>query len=1306
MKNIKSNNSIQKPLVVCSPFSHLKCAALQMFQILFTIFFFNASIYAQDACGVKGGPNPSWAVCPYPEIPGNFYVKVYFHRLQKDDGTGGVTDAQVLESFQILNDYMNPFNIYFVWDCSIHDIENTLFYEFPNAQTCSIVQQNPHSDGIDIYIGDDNISNFGLANSIPGKWIVISGSDQFSNFGIITLSRSVVMVHEMGHCLGLFHTFHGTAEGGGQFLQCGQINGDPSACLECVDGSNSCQCGDYVEDTPSDPAYFGNQYVFLFGNCIINPNVPGSPFPPDCTNQPYTPDVTNIMSASRLPCQNSLTPGQGKRMRTFLANHPDLQNLLLPSPLEPVVATFNYSQQPGCVLQFESDFEGGSHTWDFGDGTMNDLPNPSHDFSATDVYTVTHIICQNGVSFEHSMDVMVDCTLGFSCPCPNGGLNLGVPGQTKFASDYLTANQTVSGCVAIAGLFIFDIPVNFNNATVQMQPFSEMEVRSPNILTFFDSDIFSCEKMWYGIDVQSNAALALFFNTTVSDAIYAVQARHNSTVNITGVTFNKNKFGLYSNAAFNINSSFAGNTFDCTSSLKFPYTGQYTQAGIWVSNGNMLHVGVEGQPANIFKNINNGIVARRNSLVVENTSFEKIYAHPSNANYSIIGYGIYSDAHSSTGPSPFTLVQEGFGMNGNPTFTNCTTGIYGKAISLDVSENKMLQMATGIRTEYCHQQIDLHDNNITCSGMGIEMSQSDPTSNRSIRYNNITLTGKGKGILVNEALIGLTEPVIGVVDNNIVTANLPSGGQAVGIELVSNLGTNLTNNTVNITNATSHFTGIKVDGSISGNIQCNHVYGNGAEQMKRNGITGSLSQQLVWQCNDVHNIYTGIRFDGTCISAQNFRGNYLDNHSIGLRLTPGAVIGAQTHRGNLWNGTFSSEGAARNEGIEFDVSQSIFTVQSNSLEFLPNPIITPNSSIAWFETSLNPPPGGAFECATELPNCPPPGLLEDNDKDEVDVEIAVGFETTPALKWTAERYLYRKLEKYGELTEDNSDLESFHLNNENSSVGKFHEIDAMSGELFEVPSAQSLALNNNYQSISEKTASLCFIDKQIPTTSGPALATLQAQRASLVQEITALTVSNEASLQNIRSLRQSAATSAALQNLQIGVSTVYEENEQTVNDIYLNTVAKGVFEFSNTQQETLKAIASQCPVKGGMAVFKARSLLNMTEDFTESDELCLEDLREREDSSEPGIKRSKDFMIFPNPGNGQVTLFLPKSIGSEENGEVRFFNLTGVEIMKKSLPKDIRSLQLDVSGFPEGIYICKVSFEGEGCLTKRLMIIR
>ena len=56
--------------------------------------------------------------------------------------------------------------------------------------------------------------------------------------------------------------------------------------------------------------------------------------------------------------------------------------------------------------------------------------------------------------------------------------------------------------------------------------------------------------------------------------------------------------------------------------------------------------------------------------------------------------------------------------------------------------------------------------------------------------------------------------------------------------------------------------------------------------------------------------------------------------------------------------------------------------------------------------------------------------------------------------------------------------------------------------------------------------------------------------------------------------------------------------QKMINEIYLSTVAKDVLEFTNDQIQDLYAIASQCTLAGGQAVYRARSLYALADKNT------------------------------------------------------------------------------------------------------------
>lgn len=135
----------------------------------------------------------------------------------------------------------------------------------------------------------------GVALSIPSKAFIIKGGYHNTN----------VVVHEMGHCLGLYHTHHGTVDEAGS---------TDHYCSELVDGSNGDICGDYIRDTPADP--------YSWSGCTYTGNFT------DTNGQTYHPDPTNYMCYANYGCWTKFTPLQIQRMKNSILNDPVLQRAI------------------------------------------------------------------------------------------------------------------------------------------------------------------------------------------------------------------------------------------------------------------------------------------------------------------------------------------------------------------------------------------------------------------------------------------------------------------------------------------------------------------------------------------------------------------------------------------------------------------------------------------------------------------------------------------------------------------------------------------------------------------------------------------------------------------------------------------------------------------------------------------------------------------------------------------------------------------------------------------------------------------
>lgn len=207
----------------------------------------------------------------------NLYVFVHVVRFTAGYGLNKETVSSTIIN-NLNKDYANT-NFSFSLLGSEY-IDNDDFNKLPSPLVNSLFAKNRHSNAIDIYVltTGTNFNAAGQAQSIPSTACIIKGN---------YYAESTV-AHEIGHCLGLYHTHHGTVH---------ESSGDTP---ELVNGSNSAIAGDYITDTPADPC--------IWDLCTYVGTIT------DANGDFYSPSSSNLMSYAGKSCRTQFTSVQNQRM--------------------------------------------------------------------------------------------------------------------------------------------------------------------------------------------------------------------------------------------------------------------------------------------------------------------------------------------------------------------------------------------------------------------------------------------------------------------------------------------------------------------------------------------------------------------------------------------------------------------------------------------------------------------------------------------------------------------------------------------------------------------------------------------------------------------------------------------------------------------------------------------------------------------------------------------------------------------------------------------------------------------------------
>lgn len=239
-----------------------------------------------------------------------YAVQIFVTVFANNDGSNrAASDADIRRQIQNMSNQYQPHNICFLL-MGIQQVNNTDLND-QNITNSSATDESLEvlpfivAGSLNIFIHNSLPGLAGIAYGIPNTYLSMSGGAiaQPQTGNITTLG------HELGHCLGLYHTFEPWTDATGNPTKRENV-ARTGACENCTTN------GDVLCDTPADDNGGVNSTCVYIGGGL------------DACNVVYAPMTSNMMGYGNRACRNTFTSGQGSRMRYFLINNSNLFSFL------------------------------------------------------------------------------------------------------------------------------------------------------------------------------------------------------------------------------------------------------------------------------------------------------------------------------------------------------------------------------------------------------------------------------------------------------------------------------------------------------------------------------------------------------------------------------------------------------------------------------------------------------------------------------------------------------------------------------------------------------------------------------------------------------------------------------------------------------------------------------------------------------------------------------------------------------------------------------------------------------------------
>lgn len=801
--------------------------------------------------------------------------------------------------------------------------------------------------------------------------------------------------------------------------------------------------------------------------------------------------------------------------------------------------------------------------------------------------------------------------------------------------------------------------------------------------------IEGCENMWKGIAIPPDGILQMSMMSSIKDAQYAVSINKGGVLTAKNCAFFNNNIAIRTvpsgSGVYNI--TLLGNQYGTTDTgLKPSYSGQSPAplekgfAGNYLKDAGSINVSSDpvANESNLFFNLKYGILSHNTNLTLKNTTFENITKVSQGTGYegfappSLTGKAIYTKNGN--------LVARKESGGGALNFNNCHTGIETSQTSIVVERSTMTNVINGIVSTGGLNTIQY--NVIQAKSLGIgTYFQSGLGAGTRVYYNNITLEGdpSGVGIATGGTVIGYGGTGPSVQTNGNIEANtitLIDGSAAIDIITADKL--SATNNQVYFVNEKGK--GLRLQGGKGNTLNCNTVTNTASGGSIQDGIYAIHPERASFVCNASEGTEKGLHFEGMLIGSSTAKvaKNTMKNNSTGLLLGTDAIIGQQKHQGNRWQGLNTKAHHLTSQIAEF----SKFVVDNNEdTEYEPD--IADPTALVEDEQTLE---YTASDCSPAT-SCP---LIVIEPDDELERKIVKGELEGEIYQdqnnWLVQRRLYERIDKEGNPYPNDTDYTTFINQAQSSGLAAYAGLQNGIRDLFDLGATDRETLDGYESDIEAGLTDLADVEAQLYVTGIDQQDSVDFsnERDAILEILLEVSADREALVSTLQSTRNSVITNLLSQNAGLTGSNAYQAYEKTVNEIFLNTIAGGVFSLTAAEADTLRNIAMSCPLLNGEAVLRARAMLLMVEETpVEYDDEQLCSLVEQR-AGRQSVAHTATLIVYPNPANEEISF--QYQFPDTESRCLFIFNALGQIVRIISFPDVNGIITIPTQSMNEGLH--------------------